>query len=59
MLKMPDAITAMEDFDYKSHGIKGVILALKNMQIRLYKDKHLVNLLQVDVRLKTGWVESG
>lgn len=46
---MPDAITLVEMMDYKTQGVKGVIVALRNKEVRIYRGKYLVNMLQVDV----------
>ena len=35
--------------DYRAQGVKGVIVALRNKEIRMYRGKYLVNMLQVDV----------
>ena len=51
MHKLPDAITLVEMMDYKTQGVKGVIVALRNKEVRIYRGKHLVNMLQVDVSL--------
>lgn len=44
-LQLPSVITVMESFEIKTKGIKGVLLGLKNGEVRLYKEKTLVNKL--------------
>ena len=44
-IQLPSSIIAMESIDIKTKGIKGVLLALRNGEIRLYRDKTLVNML--------------
>ena len=44
-IQLPSSITAMEAFEIKTKGIKGVLLALRNGEVRLYRDKTLVNKL--------------
>ncbi len=46
---MPEAITVLELMDYKTQGVKGVIVALRNMEVRIYRDKFLVNTIQTEV----------
>ena len=48
---LPAAITALELLDHKPRGVKGVIIALKNREVRLYRDKFLVNTITLDVSL--------
>ena len=48
--KLPDAITLLEMMDFKTQGVKGIIVALRNKEVRIYRGKSLVNMLQVDVR---------
>ena len=50
--KLPAPITLVEMLDYKTQGAKGVIVALRNKEVRLYRGKYLINLLQVDVSPK-------
>ena len=50
--KLPDSITALELLDHRPRGIKGVIVALKNREVRLYRDKFLVNTITLDVSLR-------
>lgn len=46
---LPDDITAMERMDYKMRSFKAVIIALANNEVRVYKDKFIVNTFKVDV----------
>ncbi|KAI6659932.1 Bardet-Biedl syndrome 1 protein-like [Oopsacas minuta] len=46
-IQLPSSITTMEAIEIKSKGIKGVILGLKSGEIRLYRDKLLVNKLML------------
>jgi hypothetical protein len=48
--KLPDAITLVEKMDYKTQGVIAIIVALCNKEVRIYRGKCLINLLQVDVR---------
>lgn len=47
---MPDVITVLETLDYRTQGVKGVIVALRNKEIRIYREKYLVNYFKVNVR---------
>ncbi|CAG2249956.1 BBS1 [Mytilus edulis] len=47
-VKLPASITTMETMDYPSKGFKGVILALNNCQVHLYKEKYLVNVISTE-----------
>ena len=49
MHKLPAAITLVEMIDYKAQGLKGVIVALRNREVRIYRGKNLVNTLHMDV----------
>lgn len=49
MLKLPEAISSMTLMDYRPRGFRGVLVALKNKEVRLYKDKFLINTLVLDV----------
>ena len=42
-IKFPSTITCMTCMDYKAKTFKGVLVALENKQLRLYKDKFLIN----------------
>jgi len=42
-LKFPSTITCMTFMDYKAKTFKGVLIALENKELRLYKDKFLIN----------------
>jgi Bardet-Biedl syndrome 1 protein len=56
-ISLPAAITALEVMDHKARGFKAVLVALKNCEVRVYKDKYLVNTLKSDdivVGLKFG-----
>ncbi|EDO40876.1 predicted protein [Nematostella vectensis] len=44
---LPANIATMALMDYKARGFKGVMVALTNGEVRLYKDKFLVNTLQM------------
>ena len=60
MHKLPAAITVLEMMDYKTQGVKGVIVAMRNMEIRIYREKYLVNTFTVDVnRLLLYYVSLG
>lgn len=47
-IKLPASITTMETMDYSSKGFKGVIVALNNCQVHLYKEKYLVNVITTE-----------
>jgi hypothetical protein len=47
---LPAAITSLELLDHRPRGIKGVIIALKNREVRFYRDKFLVNTITLEVR---------
>ncbi len=51
-IKLPDSITALELLDYQSRGVKAVVVATRNKEIRIFRDQYLVHLLQVDVSLR-------
>lgn len=43
-ISLPDSISCMESFDFKKGKyFKGVLIALKNYELRLYNDKQLLN----------------
>ena len=56
MHKLPAAITLLELMDYKTQGVKGVIVALRNKEVRIYRGKFLINMLEVDVSWGWGYV---
>ena len=45
---LPDSITTMTNLNHKAKGFKAVLVALKNGEVRLYKEKFLLSTLQVD-----------
>ena len=45
---MPAAITAMCQIDYRPKCFQAVAVALANNEIHLYKDKFLVDVIQVE-----------
>ena len=47
-VKLPASITTMETMDYPSKGFKGVLVALNNSQVHLYKEKYLVNVISTE-----------
>ncbi len=47
--KLPDSITALELLDYQARGVKAVIVAMRNKEIRIFRDKYLMHTLRVDV----------
>lgn len=49
VVKLPEAITAMEPMDHRPRGFRGVLVALRNRELRVYKDKYLVNTIIMDV----------
>ena len=44
---LPDSITTMTLLDHKSKGLKAVLVALNNGEVRLYKEKYLLNVISV------------
>lgn len=46
--QLPDSVTALEVLDYKPRSIRGIIVALRNKEVRLYREHFLVNTLQLD-----------
>ncbi len=50
-VKLADSITALELIDYQSRGVKAVAVALRNKEIRIFRDKYLVHILQIDVSI--------
>jgi Bardet-Biedl syndrome 1 protein len=47
-LHLPADITTMTTLNHKSKGLKAVIVALSNNEVRIYKDNFLVNLIKTD-----------
>jgi Bardet-Biedl syndrome 1 protein len=45
---LPHNITAMERVDYKMRNFKAVIVALANGDVRIYKEKYLINSFRMD-----------
>ena len=45
---LPSSITTMALMDHRARGFKAVLLGLSNGEVRTYKDKFLVNTLQVN-----------
>jgi len=45
---LPASITAMCQIDYRPKGFQAVAVALANNEIHLYKDKFLVDVIQVE-----------
>jgi Bardet-Biedl syndrome 1 protein len=45
---LPAPITAMCQIDYRPKGFQAVAVALDNNEIHLYKDKFLVDVIQVE-----------
>ncbi len=45
---LPAQITAMCQIDYRPKGFQAVAVALANNEIHLYKDKFLVDVIQVE-----------
>ena len=45
--QLSSGITTMESIEIKTKGIKGVLIALKNGEVRMYKDKVLVNMFEL------------
>ena len=61
MHKVLDAITLVEMMHLKTQGVKGIIVALRNKEVWVYKGKSLINMLRVDVHegFGTGLVPLG
>ena len=51
---LPDAITTLELLDHRPRGVKGVLVALRNREVRVYRDKFLVNTIKTDVSSLLG-----
>ncbi|XP_062501221.1 Bardet-Biedl syndrome 1 protein-like [Corticium candelabrum] len=45
---LPDDITALELMQHEARGFKAIMVALKNRDVHLYKDKYLVNVLKCE-----------
>ena len=46
---LPSPVTVLELLDYQPQGVRGVIVAMRNCEIRLYREKNLINSFQVTV----------
>lgn len=57
-LCLPDTITCVELLHYKPRSFKAVLVALQNREVRIYKDKFLVNCIQMDVRGREGYMST-
>ncbi|CAI7994607.1 Bardet-Biedl syndrome 1 protein homolog [Geodia barretti] len=56
-LRLPASLTCMELLHHRPRSFKAVVVALQNREVRIYKDKFLVNCITVDdvvVGLKFG-----
>ena len=51
MHQLPAPVTTLELLEYEPQATRGVIVCLRNGEVRLYKDKHLINSFLVDVSL--------
>ncbi|XP_064623947.1 Bardet-Biedl syndrome 1 protein homolog isoform X2 [Lineus longissimus] len=47
-VQLPASVTTMELMDYKSKGLKAVMVALSNCEVLIYKDKYLVNTMKTE-----------
>ena len=45
-IKLPAGITTMEMMDHKQRSFKAVVVALSNCEVRVFRDKYLVNTIQ-------------
>ena len=53
-LRLPASLTCMELLHHRPRSFKAVVVALQNREVRIYKDKFLVNCITVDVSLTTS-----
>ena len=51
VVKLPEVITSMCQLDHRPRGFRGVLVALRNREVRVYKDKFLVSSINMDVSL--------
>ena len=49
-VRLPDTITCVEVISYQPRSFRAVLVALKNKEVRMYKDKFLVNTIRLEVR---------
>jgi len=42
-------VTVLELLDYQPQAMKGVIVAMKNCEVRVYRDKSVINSFLMDV----------
>ena len=54
-LQLPASLTCMELLHHRPRSFKAVLVALQNREIRIYKDKFLVNCITMDV---SNWREN-
>ena len=47
---LPATITSVEQLHYRPRSFKAVLVALQNREVRIYKDRFLVNCIEMDVR---------
>ncbi|XP_065062005.1 Bardet-Biedl syndrome 1 protein homolog [Rhopilema esculentum] len=45
---LPHPITTMSQLNHKARGLKAVMVALQNGEVRIYKDKYLVNMFTAE-----------
>ena len=50
-VNLPDSITAMELLDYQTKGIKGVIVAMGNKEVRIFRGQSVVHTLKMAVSI--------
>ena len=49
-VRLPDTITCVEVLLFQPRSFRAVLVALKNREVRIYKDKFLVNCIKMEVR---------
>ncbi|XP_050407312.2 Bardet-Biedl syndrome 1 protein homolog isoform X2 [Patella vulgata] len=47
-IKLPNSITTMKTLDYSPRQLKTLLVALSNNEIRMYKDKYLVDIIKTE-----------
>lgn len=48
-LHLPASLTCLELLHHRQRSFKAVVVALRNKEVRVYKDKFLVNCITMDV----------
>ena len=48
-MKLPEAITSLQLMDHRPRGFRAVLVALRNREVRVYKEKYLVNTIKLEV----------